>query len=360
MKLLLYPHTFENQFLLMNRDPFQITGVVVSAKARTNLAFLERKSIQVHDQLIDEKLIPQYDGLFVYPCGIITETFRQRIICHMEEWIKNGKMVFCAVPLSESEKEQIRKLAGTEKAQERFVLVQSDELFKEEQYSTPFSETDTPVIYIGQVCESAYSKDLTVGLSLELKKRGYTISTILDDPCAELMGMMETPAFIKRAMDEESKIYYLNNHIRLIEKQYKPDAIVVQVPGVAMRLHQQIKAGFGVYNFYYSNAFLPDVYFLSCPENFGNAAFVEQFNQILSSNYGYGIDGIWRTNFSVDPEQLEFGEYGGKLVKTSLNKDIIITHGNEILVCSGIAESIFMDFADQAEKILCEEEIEVM
>lgn len=79
----------------------------------------------------------------------------------------------------------------------------------------------------------------------------------------------------------------------------------------------------------------------------------------MYTSYGYGIDGVWKTNYSIDLEQIIFGECVGTLKKIKSSKDILSSYEKSIQINCGITESIFSDFADIVEELLEGEEMEI-
>lgn len=308
-KLIIYPYDLKMQYFCegnaLLRD-YSVCGLFSPSSWRkdsytydiTPYSFFSIDSLRNKFSYFDSILVPDLD--------FENTEFRNEIIENLYQALQAHKEVLCGLKLNVDEKKALEKYA--EKTRSIFTT-----------YSwTPQNITiepmklqsiDKPLIYIGELCRGFYASELTTGLTNELKKRGYKVLTVLDQIFADLFDMKTTPSFIYTTeIPEQEKIIYLNAWLIEQAQIENPDIILVQVPGNTMHYNETLKDDFAVYQYFYSIAFRPDLFFMTIPLNFANENFFEKFSNTFEIRFGYEINGFYLSNIYIDEEAVRIKE----------------------------------------------------
>lgn len=305
MKLFLYPYTYKNSFLLFYSDADDqnaITGVFTHERFKYDKDLLDGLGIPVFQTLEMDVYLDLCEGVIVCPDEITCSSgLRPLFLRQMQTCLEHQKNVFCSMRLEQEEVEQFLSIASEYDSQFLYLLNGPAETQRLESSADPLDECNVPIMYIGELCEQAGAKNLTAGLSAQLKQHGYRVCTVLDDCCAGLLGMHQTPFFLKEGIPEWEKVVRLNRYMKKLEREVQPDLFLVQVPGSVYRYSKKIFSEFGIYFFYFSQAFIPDLFFCAVPDNLCQEDIIKTVHKKTQASYGYGLDGVCKSRLYLDP-----------------------------------------------------------
>lgn len=359
MKLLLYPYTAENHFLLLSEGVHQITGVMLQQDWGIDRVFLNNRGIGIYNSL--KEVGEEFDGIMFHQPHTVRDRKRKKILKEMENCLNADKHVFCVMCLDNQELEQIMNV--TETAGKLFhyfcPLGIPSELEAE---AGELQQCNVPIIYIGELCEGMLGQEFAVNLSIALKEKGYRVCTVIDDVCAELAGYIQTPGFMYEKIKESDKIFRFNQYIMQLNKEYDPELFIIQIPGSMFPLCKTKYSDFSIHCFYYSRAFCPDIFLGLAPVNLCGDEMVQLIHKNMKTCYGYGIDGILKRNLYLDMQDaFKYGYMNLMKLDRSLEGDTVLEYDkdDEIHIISEGSKGVYEKFCVLIEKLLSEEDIEV-
>lgn len=361
MRLFVYPYTYRNEFLMFPLShTYDICGVFIQKGWKFNRGLLQKKGIKIYETWKLEDFLEECDGVLFYPNEIVNITkLREKILGYMSLCMEKQKNVYCAMNLENAEIKKYNELS--QKTRTQFVYFPGETARYEYGWIERLEICDIPIVYIGELCEGAGAKELTVKLSLQMQERGYRVCTVLDDPCASFLGMEATPPFIRQAMKEAEKVTWLNRFVKDLEREQQPDIFFMQIPGSVSRYSEKILSDFGIYHFYYSNALCPDMFFCAMPYNICNDRIAELIDKSVRLNYCYSLDGVYRTNLQMDALAACENGYVDYMYLTQQEENGVregLSCG--ISVFCGWEEDGSRQICDIIERTLSEETIEIL
>lgn len=281
-KAVIYPFTLKQEYLVEHRkkmDDIELLGKV--------LPISWRASVFDKDDNLSEKIITKSEWLDKSDIVFVPEfeLFHQEYSKTVE---KNLKIL-------EKENRVIIRAKTTE-----------NEIKAYEKPNKLWTNLNVPLIYVGEVKDGPYGAILTENIAEELRKNGYKVSAIINDRFAEWIGEKITPDFLRWDICAENKILMLNNFIKEIEDKEKPDVMVVQVQGNAVRLNNFSETNFEINSYIYSQAHAPDIYIQTIPINMYNDYLNDKIKKNCLNRFGFEIDILFVTNCYVDCSRVRF------------------------------------------------------
>lgn len=351
MNLLLYPYTKDNHFLLLGGGEHKITGVCARHRQSADQDFFGGHGLFFSSSL--QESIEKVDGVLFYPDFVTLACTKKRLLDEIKMCIDNKKEVFCVMQLTKEELEMLDDGNGLFHYIAPFTDKSS--LGKGEGVMRP---CETPMIYIGDICEGLRTKEFTVQISNALREKGYRVCTVLDDPCAALAGCFPTPDIMYEMNYEADKIFRFHQYIQLLDRNHTPDLFVIQVPGSIYPLCQDRFSDFAMKCFYYSHAFCPDVFFCLMPANLCEKDMIAQIHEDSKVRYGYGIDAVLCRELYLDKQEaFKNGVISLMPVEHAQRQVQVLESGeDEIIVVSEEEARVEEIFCGQIEKLLVNEE----
>lgn len=356
MELLLYPYTKKNHFLLLGDGKDKISGVCARSSQSADMDFLNSRGIFFSASL--QESIEKVDGILFYPdhMAVSLERTRRRLLDEIKLCLNAGKQVFCVMELSDEEIQMLKQLdGGNGRFYQTAPFLNRSSLGKGEGVMEP---CDTPIVYIGAICEGLMTEEFALQISSALRKRGYRVCTVLDDPCAKLAGCYPTPEFLYEMSHDADKVFRFHNEILSLNKKETPDVFVIQIPGSIYPLCQDRYSDLAMKCLYYSRAFCPDVFFCVMPSNLCEAGMITQIHEDAKVRYGYGIDAVFCRELYLDKQDaFQYGQisllpvgHAGSGVRT------LVCGEDEILTVSEKEDGTMELFCDLIEKLLVNED----
>lgn len=161
----------------------------------------------------------------------------------------------------------------------------------------------TPIVMVGEMFEGLGGADVTLHINSFLKKKGYKSIAILEKVYLEGLDLFSYPHFLREnEWPESDKIYFLNNYVRYLEKEERPDVMVMKIPDAMLKYNDSLCMGFGLIPFLISQAVRPDLFVLCTQFAEANTQFYDLLNKGFEGRYGFGIDYIHISNVMLDIE----------------------------------------------------------
>lgn len=154
------------------------------------------------------------------------------------------------------------------------------------------------VIYIGEMVKGLNADEVVLILSNALINRGIRNVIIGTDSIYEYIPNAIRAEYLasEYKVSEKERITLLNKDIKKLEKQNKPDIIIVRVPGIVLRFNEFMYSNLGITTYILSQMLQPDYFVLCCPFGEFNTAFYELLSQDFMNRYGMSIDFVHMSN----------------------------------------------------------------
>ncbi|WP_143316279.1 TIGR04066 family peptide maturation system protein [Clostridium sp. HBUAS56017] len=316
-KVLIYP--FSNKFfpvmkeLINKTDEYEIMSVVTPktwflVKENNDVSEINNSNylgIAISNNFIEE--IEKCDTVIIADCNN-EKIMYSDIVSKIRTSIKFNKNVICCFKLEDKDILQINELSKKSNVKFEYLNevdkslegIETLEQDKVDIYSRIY-KPDSPVVFIGKLIDELESTFSLVSISENYKKEGYNVVTISLNSNCRMLGYLAFPNFIfELNISVEKKIFLFNYYIQEIEKRYRPDLIVVQLPGGMMKYSDIITNGFGVYPYLISQALSSDYFVLVTPFSEMEEEFYESLSECFWHRFGFKINVINMLNTTLD------------------------------------------------------------
>ncbi|MHB1313942.1 MAG: hypothetical protein ACYCX2_00480 [Christensenellales bacterium] len=269
-------------FGLVGKDvSYAIDGREIGVRVQENI----QKALSTCDVLLIA------DGYF--------ENTKPIILGTIEEALKMGKHVHCALKFAEDEMAKIKDLPHY---QNRFsYLVRNADSVTHKIYDKLFP-IRTPVILVCDLFGDTVSADFFLKIVSEFLRKGYQVCGLSNDPNTELLGIPAVNHFFTSPLTDDQKILSFNNYLHKLETNARGlDLFLIHVPGGMMMLKQTMPISFGTDIFRLVNAVQIDYTVLCVPYNM-----IEPGESIgahctaINNRYGISINAIVAGNMIID------------------------------------------------------------
>lgn len=172
---------------------------------------------------------------------------------------------------------------------------------------TSLNQITTPVVFICDIYGGLDTFNLLLKVDKELYKRGYSTMKVTYKKEGYLMGSIPVPNYITdENIPSRSRIIRFNNFIKNNEVKYKPDLIIIEVPGELFGLSKKVFLDFGIKAYEISNAIQNDCGILCMPAGAYVPEYFEELKQLISIKFGINIDYLNLENKDIDNSESEF------------------------------------------------------
>ncbi len=247
-----------------------------------------------------EEAIGECDCLIVAD-GTYLERLRPVIIQNIQLTLQMGKEVICTMKLTDDELVYIKGIENHTHTRFSYCpeYLTMDEL-KPNRTKKLYSP-QAPVIFISEAFSGLDAFEITLGLTSYLKQEGYRTVTIAEKSLGGLLNIKSTPEFMWGCkMDDNDKVYALNQYIKQIEQKEKPDIIVIQLPGAIMKFNDKLTEGFGIVPYLIALAVQADYMIFCSSFDTIEPIYFERLSERFKYQIGIGIDAIHVSNVMVD------------------------------------------------------------
>ncbi len=211
---------------------------------------------------------------------------------------------------------------------------------------------ETPVVCVASAFEGLDKMNILLALYRDLVQQGYNTLAFGTVQGCEIWGINSWPDFMSDIkLNTTEKIIYLNNYIKMLEIQKKPDIILVGVPGGTAPFTNKAPLDFGEMFYKVIKANLPDYFILSLPYAQYHDEDIEKWNKYYNVNFGIKIN-----SYNISPKVIlqQMTEQVNAARYLTIDVDTVIKQITEI------TENNVFCFADQEstkreiDRLLCQ------
>ena len=176
---------------------------------------------------------------------------------------------------------------------------------------------DVPVIMVLSTSIMTEKFEVQLSIRKRLQEKGYKVAHVGTKSFCNLFGSHPIPDwFFDRKYTEAEKISLFNILLKNIEKEEKPDAIVVGVPEGIIPLTKKHHFNYGVYAFEICCAVAPDYVILALPYGEYNDEFYEEMKILCQYRLNTRLDSFYVSSYqpisnSFTKPSLEFTQSNG-------------------------------------------------
>ena len=294
-KTMVYPFDYNFMPVLRNRDLLRQYVITKLVSPRgwglegkdAGTAFYDQSNGMVISSDFEEGLSAVSWVMFVDPGNAIN--FKKLIYPKMVNAIEAGKNILCHY--RDIEEELLQQLREKSRAHSIQFISAPDqaaaEPFTSEVEYLKLLDIDTPVVSVLGFSERVNKFDTQLLLRSGLQTRGYKVSQIGSRDYCEILDFHSFPRFMYDThLSEVSKIVLFNQFVKRIEKQERPDIIIIGVPGGVMPFNNQFTNRFGIMAYMLSQAVPPDTAILNCHFDNYNKEYFEKIRTTLKYKLG--------------------------------------------------------------------------
>lgn len=149
---------------------------------------------------------------------------------------------------------------------------------------------NTPIIYVIPFIEKIDVINIQSSLYKSFNKVCDVINIL---PClyGKLYGSESQPIFMyDKSLSGTDKILTLNNYIKEIEQERKPDLFIIGIPGSIGKYTNNIPGDFGTMLYYYSQALQPDCTILALPYADYGKPDIDNIYKLVNDRFGISVD----------------------------------------------------------------------
>ncbi|WP_024834414.1 TIGR04066 family peptide maturation system protein [Ruminiclostridium josui] len=233
--------------------------------------------------------------------------FEKIVYPKMLETIKEKKNILCEIKVEDKIKKELAELASNNG-------VSCDFLGDNEVWSSPekseIYNVNTPVIFVLGVSERTSKFEIQLALRKRLIKEGYKVSQVGTKKYCELLGFHSMPSFMfGNNLSEPEKITLFNHYIKKMEKEEKPDVIIIGLPGGTMKFNNKYTCNYGITSYEISQAIIPDAAICSVLYADYKLTYFENIFKSLQYKLGFKVDCFNLSNYQFDLVRTEsFGQ----------------------------------------------------
>lgn len=224
--------------------------------------------------------------------------FEKIIYPKILEAIKEKKNILCELKVDDKLKKELAELASNNG-------ISCDFLSDNEVWSSPekseIYNINTPVIFVLGVSERTNKFEIQLALRKRLIKEGYKVSQVGTKKYCELLGFHSMPNFMYgNSLSEPEKITLFNHYIKKMEKEEKPDVIIIGLPGGTMKFNNKYTCNYGIMSYEISQAVIPDAAICSVLYEEYKPAYFENVCKSLQYKLGFKVDCFNLSNYQSD------------------------------------------------------------
>lgn len=161
-------------------------------------------------------------------------------------------------------------------------------------------EIEAPVITIMGMLPMTQKFELQLYLRRKFIDKGYKVSQIGTRPVSELFGFHALPEyFFTNKYTDVEKIIAFNNFVKNIEKEEKPDVIIIGIPDVVIPFSKKHNFSFGIYAYEILSAVQPDFAFMNLSAGEYNQDFFNEIRQMCLYKFNIDIDAYFISKYGL-------------------------------------------------------------
>lgn len=292
MKVILFPYDMKNSILAEYSNLLSISVEYFLYPSEVNLQKFGSDIFHIIDtnrfkNRITDEMLDEIDALcLVDSLSEITETEILKVVTIAA---KKGKNIILASYSCLRYQDKIQAICDEQGVQ--LILYYNLNFNNQEIFSGTNIEIDTPVITIMGLLPMTQKFDLQLYLRKNFLDRNYKVSQIGTRPTSELFGFHALPEYLfTNKYSDVEKIIVFNNFIKNIEKEEKPDVIIIGIPDAIIPFSKKHNFSFGIYAYEILSAIHPDFAFVNLPAGNYNQKFLDEISQMCLYKFNVEVD----------------------------------------------------------------------
>jgi len=248
------------------------------------------------------KAIDKTEALII-PEGSMNDYLHSQSLSAIVYALEKGKQVFCFLCVPAETKDYLHHISLKNNSSITF-YDNNDELCLRVDLQSDKRIMDplVPVILIGGLLEENNVFEIFAKTLATLRKKGYVVTAFSNSAyCSLIQAHSLRRVFSSRDLCEKEKIDYIAALINMIEKEERPDLILIQAPDAIIRYSDTVPNGYGILTYMLSQA-IPIDSCVCCFQSYsGN---IEKLAQSISSDtmarLGFSVDFVHLSNTIID------------------------------------------------------------
>jgi len=161
-------------------------------------------------------------------------------------------------------------------------------------------QIDVPVILIGGLVESSDTLEILLEIDAELRRRDVCPSVLTKQPAGRLFRYHSYDSIFSLGLSEAEKTGRLNRFTKTIEREERPDVILIEAPDAVMRFNEIDPNGFGIRTYMLTQAIQIDYFVCSVPLELAVTPLLMALSNDFSKRLGSPIHAVQVSNIIVD------------------------------------------------------------
>ena len=235
------------------------------------------------------------------------ERFYGKVVQNLKLAMEKGKHVHCLLKLDSSLVTELEEHA--KKYQITFIYYANPIYNSKPAYSKisykKILQPDSPVITVLSLQQNCSKFEIQLAIRDAFIKKGFRVSQIGSKHYCGMFGFHSFPGFMfGNQLDEETKIFALNQFIRDIEANEQPDVIIIGVPGGFMRYNDRVINGFGITAYEVGCTVMPDFTLLGIPCDIISDDYITLLAETLKYRNGMLMDCLYMSNIKINEDSM--------------------------------------------------------
>ena len=246
------------------------------------------------------KLLDNVDCLFI-TAGRPYDMKHQNSINAIRDALKMHKNVICACQLDHIQVRELSNLARSMSVNFRYLDLYKSSTFP--QLSSPYRlfEARIPIFLIAGTTAWDNSFEILLGLTLNLRKKNYRVTSISHEDYSNLFGIHKiAQEYYSDSHDPADLISGLNALIAEFCLHDHPDLILIQAPDTVMRYSEFIHCGYGIKTYMLCQGIRPDYCILGIHSHIDLKEFPQHLAEDLSIRLGVEVVAVHLSNVILD------------------------------------------------------------
>lgn len=246
-----------------------------------------------------DSLLDDCDSV-LFACTTYDMGMDRYILNQIEKAAQSGKEILLSMSLEDTMKRQIDEIIQN-RCNLRYIDDRNDKVKIREFIPDELSNINTPVIMVAGMGECCNKFETQLSLRRYFTAMGYKICQLGTKNYSSLFGFKSLPGFLyENAYTPEQKIYMLNDYLMNLEKEEKPDAFILGVPGGVMTFDNLAVNHFAILPYIISNAVRPDAMVLNIYYNSYDDKSFQDLKNYCWYRFGFEIDAFHVANTKYD------------------------------------------------------------
>lgn len=301
MKAILYPYDTESLPVAKYRELLNIDIKYFIYPSGEELSNFENEIFNVVNKeevksSISEEILEQVEAICIVDS--VCEIDEKKLMEVVSYGAKKGKKIILVSYKYQKYKEKIKEICEIHNVE--LLSYQNLNAGSDECYEDEMKDIDVPIISVMGMLPMTQKFELQLYLRKKFIENGYRVSQIGSKTAAGLFGFHNTPdyMFTNQYTDIE-KIIHFNNFVKRIEKEEKPDLIIVGIPDVIIPFSSKHNYSFGLYAYEILNAVHPDFSFVNLASGQYNKQFYDEISQLCHYKFNLDVDAFYIAKYGL-------------------------------------------------------------